>query len=362
MMNNKKSHAAQLENQLLMRHLEQFDGQRLLILGHCEEFAEFFFDCKSIHVHSSQFHFYEELQTLLSADSGQTSSFGILPPKTAFEHRDKVIYYWSKSKQQSLFQLLFIMANLPEQVDLFVVGENRSGINSLKALVKEFADVNKLDSARHSSLYYVAIHKKTVFKLNDWWHCFQINEGDLGLAKAVQIEALPGVFSQKQLDEGTKLLLQTIFSEQYLCSGSLTAISSVLDLGCGSGIIAKTILQQRSDMKLLATDVDAFALESTKRNLAAFANAEVRASDVFSEITESFDLILSNPPFHQGQKTDYSAVEKLILQAKHHLNPNGKFYLVANHFLPYEELILKQFKTVLKCAETTKFKVYQLSY
>lgn len=352
--------STQPENQLLERHLEQFTDKNLLIVGYCEESAPFYFGAQSVHLQTTQFQLYEQFKATLPTDSVNQTSFGLFPSEEVLKQTEVVIYYWSKSKQQSLFQLQFLMAHLPTETDFFVVGENRSGINSLKELVKPNASVNKLDSARRCSLYYVNVTQKPAFNLTDWWHSFVISDSAL-LPKGIQstsIEALPGVFSQKSLDVGTALLLKTVLK---LEEKTLQKNISVLDLGCGSGVIAKTMLLQNPNLNLIASDIDALSIESAKRNLAEFKHAQVQASHVFSTISDSFDLILSNPPFHQGQKTDYSAVESLILEAKLHLKPNGKFYLVANHFLPYEELMQTQFKTVVKCAETTQFKVYQLS-
>lgn len=352
--------STQSENQLLERHLGHFAGRNLLVVGHCEENAPFFFGASSVHLQTTQFQLYDQFREVVTAESVNQTSFGLFPTDEVLKKTEVVIFYWSKSKQQSLFQLQFLIANLPDNTDFFVVGENRSGINSLKEIVKQYASVNKLDSARRSSLYYLTILKKANFNLNEWWHSFTIDDPKLlpKDIKSTSIDVLPGVFSQKHLDEGTNLLLRTVLEQEI---STLKKEISILDLGCGSGVLAKMILLQNPNLKVTATDIDALSLDSSKRNLAEFKNATVYASHAFSMISDSFDLILSNPPFHQGQKTDYSAVETFIVEAKTHLKQNGKFYLVANHFLPYEELMATQFKSVKKCAETTQFKVYQLS-
>lgn len=82
------------------------------------------------------------------------------------------------------------------------------------------------------------------------------------------------------------------------------------------------------------------------------------ASDVFSHINERFDLIVSNPPFHDGVDTAYRAVEELIFQAKNHLTKGGELRIVANAFLPYPDLLDKAFGKHDVLAKSTKFKVY----
>ena len=51
---------------------------------------------------------------------------------------------------------------------------------------------------------------------------------------------------------------------------------------------------------------------------------EVRKSFVFDNISENFDVILSNPPIRAGKQVIFEIYEKSFF----HLNKNGKFYCV----------------------------------
>ena len=79
-----------------------------------------------------------------------------------------------------------------------------------------------------------------------------------------------------------------------------------------------------------------------------------------SDIEGKFDLIISNPPFHDGIDTAYRAVTELITQAKWHLNQGGELRIVANAFLPYPELLRQHFGDYEVVAQTGKFKVYSV--
>ena len=64
----------------------------------------------------------------------------------------------------------------------------------------------------------------------------------------------------------------------------------VLDMGTGSGIQAKTALKNTKDV--LAVDINQECVEFVKKQ-----GIEVRQSNLFSNVEESFDRIIFNPPY-----------------------------------------------------------------
>ncbi|MDF4405459.1 methyltransferase, partial [Vibrio parahaemolyticus] len=134
----------------------------------------------------------------------------------------------------------------------------------------------------------------------------------------------------------------------------------VLDLACGNGVLATVIGTQNPDVKLTLSDVSASALDSAASTLEANKlTGVVIASDAYSDIHDKFDWIISNPPFHDGLNTSYSAVENMIYQAPKFLKKGGHLRIVANAFLPYPDLLDKAFGSHEVLAKTGKFKVYQ---
>lgn len=127
-----------------------------------------------------------------------------------------------------------------------------------------------------------------------------------------------GVFAKDQLDRGTKVLLQYVQVAD--------TVQSVLDLGCGYGAIGLVIgklYQKDVDM----VDVNKRAITLAKTNvLKNGIQAHVFYSDGFQEITQSYDLIVSNPPIRVGKKKLYALLEG----AWHHLRDDGSFVFVIN--------------------------------
>jgi len=77
-------------------------------------------------------------------------------------------------------------------------------------------------------------------------------------------------------------------------------LKTVLELGTGSGAIAVSIATHLPDIQITATDISSHALEvalGNAENLCPNHTIEFKKSDWFSEISGTFDLIVSNPPY-----------------------------------------------------------------
>jgi len=131
-----------------------------------------------------------------------------------------------------------------------------------------------------------------------------------------------GVFSKTKVDFGTDVMLRTFLNE----NKKLENIR-ILDIGCGYGVVSVVVKRFFEKAKILSTDVNERALELTKENIQKNNRTddfEVRKSFVFDNISENFDMILSNPPIRAGKQVIFEIYEKSFF----HLNKNGKFYCV----------------------------------
>ena len=86
---------------------------------------------------------------------------------------------------------------------------------------------------------------------------------------------------------------------------------SVLDVCTGSGCLAISV-KKNADVEMTATDVSQKALTVAKQN-AKNLDAEINfiRSDMFEKIENSFDLIISNPPY-----IDTDEIEELDMEVK----------------------------------------------
>jgi 16S rRNA (guanine1207-N2)-methyltransferase len=56
-----------------------------------------------------------------------------------------------------------------------------------------------------------------------------------------------------------------------------------------------------------------------------------------------FDIVITNPPFHQGVGVDYEVACQFVRAAAQVLRPGGHLFLVANRFLRYGDLVKEVF-------------------
>jgi len=90
----------------------------------------------------------------------------------------------------------------------------------------------------------------------------------------------------------------------------------ILDIGTGSGAIAIALKKHLPDSDIVAIDISKEALDVAKEN-ARYNNVKIKflESDLFSNIEEKFDFIISNPPYI-ASKDD---VDDLVLKNEPHL-------------------------------------------
>jgi 16S rRNA (guanine1207-N2)-methyltransferase len=159
------------------------------------------------------------------------------------------------------------------------------------------------------------------------------------------------IFAANKLDEGTRLLLDVL---------PVRAADIALDLGCGAGFIGLHIAHLADKGQVTMVDASLAAVAASQRavKLGNLNNIRVLPSNgAQAVITERFDLVVTNPPFHQGGIQTTSIAERFIQDAATVLQPKGRFYLVANRFLKYETALTSCFKQVQEVGGNSRYKV-----
>ena len=147
----------------------------------------------------------------------------------------------------------------------------------------------------------------------------------------------PGIFAHGRLDAGTRALLEVMrtFELTRRC---------VLDFACGSGVIGAFLMALEPTARVDLLDIDAVALAAAGENA---AGARLIPSDGFDALVdERYDLIVSNPPYHEGKSQTGRVVERLVRGAPDYLVTGGSLILVTQRRFPVASLMKSTFKTV----------------
>jgi len=128
-----------------------------------------------------------------------------------------------------------------------------------------------------------------------------------------------GVYSYGRIDKATKILL-----DHMMVHGE-----SLLDLGCGYGVIGIVAKKEYPRMKVFMSDINKRAVEFAKINAKDNnVDVDIRWGDLYEPWKDmKFDMIVCNPPIVAGKKVWM----KIIEDAPDHLNDGGSLQMVAYH-------------------------------
>ncbi|QUN05276.1 class I SAM-dependent methyltransferase [Shewanella yunxiaonensis] len=332
-------------SQLLLRNSDYLQGN-VLLLNHENDLCavELLTHCDAVTALALDYNHYLALQA--GSLAGVVGHFGHQLPKP--QQFDTVVIYYPKAKALMAYLLVLAAQYLGNGGQLLVIGENKGGIRSLeKQTTSWFAPAVKRDNARHC-LLYSAERNSTVatVDLNQFTSRYTLSttNGELTICNVA------GVFSEKQLDQGTELLLQHLPPLH----------GRVLDFGCGAGVIASVLLQLNPQLQLECVDINAMALLSCQQTLDANGfSGKVYPSDGLAQVSGEFDAIISNPPFHDGLNSTTDIATTFVADSFQHLQAGGLWQIVANRHLPYADTIAEYFGEVKVIAENNKYKVYR---
>ncbi|MDH5396087.1 MAG: methyltransferase [Gammaproteobacteria bacterium] len=128
-----------------------------------------------------------------------------------------------------------------------------------------------------------------------------------------------GIFSPRNIDEGTLLLLKYLEVEES---------DDCLDLGCGYGPIGLTMAKLAPKGKTTLVDKDFKAVEYSNKNaeLNQVNNAEALLSNGFDQIRDrKFNIVVSNIPAKVGNEM----LSLFLYDAYNQMLPGGKIYVVT---------------------------------
>ena len=159
------------------------------------------------------------------------------------------------------------------------------------------------------------------------------------------------VFSREKLDIGTRFFIQNLpEGKRY---------QTIVDLGCGNGIVGLIAAEKNPDAKLQFVDESHMAIASARENFQrAFPDrdADFLVTDCLQGIpASSVDLILNNPPFHQQTAVGDFIAWQMFKESREKLQQGGELWVIGNRHLGYHIKLKKLFGNCTTVISNKKF-------
>ena len=252
---------------------------------------------------------------------------------------------WGKFRQLNEFLVQRARALCAPDALIIIAGAKNEGIASAKKRISKLHNIEGSYSKHHAMSFWYRNDKMTEEK--------PVASIVKKIVSDEEYETASGLFSSDKIDAGSALLAE-YFDDSI--SGS------VADLGAGWGYLSLQLLRRSSDVSVLDLyESNWHAVGACQRNLDRLkttTNHFCHWLDVVNEpISEKYDYVIMNPPFHIGSQTSLVLGLDFIRKAAAILKPAGKLLMVANRHLAYEEVLRRHFSAVKILREAQGFKV-----
>lgn len=258
---------------------------------------------------------------------------------------------WLKlPKSQSLleYQLAKLSHELTPGTALFAAAKSKLFTPAVRDLFTRYCEDIDISLIQRKCRVLKARIRQQQLDVDKFMSHWQFPEHELTLRHHV------GVFARNQLDIGARLLLDHL---------PPPTAEQVVDLGCGNGVLGLVYAKQSPSSAVTWVDESHLAVASCamniKENLGNGKNYRALVDDCLSKLpSQSVDLVLCNPPFHQEHAITEHIARQMFRDAKRVLRKGGEMRLVANRHLPYYHPLKRLFKQVNQVASNAKFVVY----
>lgn len=253
----------------------------------------------------------------------------------------------TKHKGLNQNNFLALLKHIKPNGLIIISGEKSAGAQSmLKWVNRHFAIQGKL-AKNHKVIFWLRVPEKLDADL-----MLSLNAPVRTFGEVYQTAS--GMFSHGRVDQGSLVLIENV--QQLICG-------KTADLGAGWGYLSVEILKNNNKCQGLDLyEADFNALEHAKQHLNNQSDKlpiQFFWHDIMGEpIADHYDTIITNPPFHNGRDQDLTLGQRFIAVAALRLKPGGKFLMVANRHLPYENHLKQFFGSFMTLYEDKAFKVF----
>ncbi len=277
---------------------------------------------------------------------------------SALNSIDYQFIYYRISKEKSLTHYIINSASklLSKDGQLILSGAKQEGIKGyLERATKLFNTVQiyKANKSNWAGIFAKASVNSVFLDDKKYTEIRPIANSDSDLI----YQTKPGVFGWNKIDQGSLLLIEQLESLYHEKVPPL----KILDIGCGYGFLSINCAQLFKSF-ITACDNNAAAVNTCQSNFDFHnINGEVIATNCTNGIDDNYDLIICNPPFHNGFGVENDLTDRFLQGAKQKLAKGGMAVFVVNLHIPLERKAKSSFTQIETIAKNQHFKVIVLA-
>jgi len=286
-------------------------------------------------------------QNNLDADNiKQLTSLDDLP-----ENIDIILYKIPKTKALLIEQLIKIKAAANKNT-LFIAADRAKEIHSktLKLFERYLGTTTTSLAVKKARLVFCQFDSKE--KINSPYPTLWALPNKT-LTRDLIISNHANVYARDKLDIGARYFIENL--------PEVAPDTKVIDLGCGNGVIGLTVLAQQPSAQVQFFDESVMAIASAQNNIEKnlpeqIDQCQFHLSDCLTEVdSNSVDLILCNPPFHQNTATTDHIAWQMFKDSHRVLKKGGELRIIGNRQLAYHIKLQRLFGNEKLIASNEKF-------
>lgn len=284
-----------------------------------------------------------------AAEAGLSDTYESTPLGAELFAGARVILLQLPRSLAALDEIVGLVANHAHpEVVVFAGGRLKHMTIAMNDVLREHFSVVYAGLARQKSRVLTASEPVDPPVVSSWPRTQR--HDDLGLS----IAAFGGTFAGSKIDIGTRALLDVL-------PQALPDASTIVDLGCGSGVLAVSAALARPAVRVIASDQSASAVASTAATASLNGVADrvtvVRDDALSSQPDGECDLVLLNPPFHVDAAVEPGIALKLFEAAARVLRPGGELWTVYNSHLKHRDTLSRVVGDTRQVTRNPKFTV-----